>query len=278
MSAAPVTRSSAEETKPWWQPLRVFYLRNMNLCLGLVGVLLLVAAWEIVGTRELINPVFTSSPSRIVRQAIRLFAEGTIWKHLRVSGVEFGIGYLVAMLIGVPLGILTGWYRAMYGLLNPLFMSLYATPIVALIPLIIIWLGVGLWSKVAMVFVAAFFPILISTQAALKALDEHIMTAAVSYGATSFQIFRTVVLPSSVPFILSGLRLGVGRGLIGVFVGEMYAAQAGLGFMITEAGNVFDTDTLFVGTIVFAASGVSLMGLLQMIERKVDVWRSDFQR
>lgn len=176
-------------------------------------------------------------------------------------------------LIGIPLGILLGWYRRLYYFLDPTLSAFYATPRVALLPLLIIWLGIGIWSKIAVVFLGAVFPILLSTVAAVRTADARLLRAAHSFGATDLQIFRTIILPGSVPFIITGLRLGVGRALVGVVVGEMVAATAGIGLMISIAGNTFQTDRVFVGIFLIAAAGVVLVEALTRLERRFEKWR-----
>ncbi|MBI3076886.1 MAG: ABC transporter permease [Deltaproteobacteria bacterium] len=251
-----------------------WYLIHERAILGFSGVILFLLAWEYVGGyKELINPIFMSAPSRILKAGYGLFASGEIWNDLRVSGTEFIVGYVLAAVIGIPFGILAGWYKKFFYITDPFLSSLNATPRVALLPLIIIWVGIGIWSKIVIVFLGALFPILLNTLDGVKTTDERLLKAARSFGADDFQIFRTVVLPATVPFILSGLRLGVGRALVGIVVGELYAATAGIGFLITVAGATFQTDKVFVGILIIAAAGVISFELLNRLERRFDNWR-----
>lgn len=251
-----------------------WYLIHERAVLGFSSVVLFLAAWEYVGGyKELINPIFMSAPSRILKAGYGLFASGEIWNDLRVSGTEFIVGYVLAAVIGIPFGILAGWYKKFFYITDPFLSSLNATPRVALLPLIIIWVGIGIWSKIVIVFLGALFPILLNTLDGVKTTDERLLKAARSFGADDFQIFRTVVLPATVPFILSGLRLGVGRALVGIVVGELYAATAGIGFLITVAGATFQTDKVFVGILIIAAAGVISFELLNRLERRFDNWR-----
>jgi ABC-type nitrate/sulfonate/bicarbonate transport system permease component len=251
-----------------------FYLNNEKAILGTVAVTIFLAAWELVGnTLQLINPMFMSAPSLIWKAAVQLFASGEIWNDLRVSGIEFGWGYLLSVIVGVPFGIATGWYKKMAYIFDPFINAMNATPRVALLPLVIIWLGIGILSKVGIIFLGAVFPILINSRDGVKTTPYNLLTAARSFGATEWQIFRSVVLPSTLPFIITGLRLGVGRALIGVMVGELYAATAGIGFMITVAGATFQTDKVFVGVLVFAITGMVSMEILSRLEARFDKWR-----
>lgn len=251
-----------------------FYLNNEKLILGTSAVIIFLTAWELVGnTLQLINPMFMSAPSLVWKAAVQLFASGEIWNDLRVSGLEFAWGYLLSVVVGVPFGIATGWYKKMAYIFDPFVNAMNATPRVALLPLVIIWLGIGILSKVGIIFLGAVFPILINSRDGVKTTPYNLLTAARSFGATEWQIFKSVVLPSTLPFILTGLRLGVGRALIGVMVGELYAATAGIGFMITVAGATFQTDKVFVGVLIFALSGMTAMELLTRLESKFDKWR-----
>ena len=251
-----------------------FYLNQEKKILGTAAVLVFMTAWELVGNvLGLINPMFMSAPSLIWKAAVQLFGSGEIWNDLYVSGVEFGWGYLLSVLVGVPFGIATGWYKKMSYIFDPFVNAMNATPRVALLPLVIIWLGIGILSKVGIIFLGAVFPILINSRDGVKTTPYNLLTAARSFGASEWQIFRSVVLPSTLPFILTGLRLGVGRALIGVMVGELYAATAGIGFMITVAGATFQTDKVFVGVLVFAITGMISMELLTKLEGRFDKWR-----
>ena len=251
-----------------------FYLNQEKKILGTTAVVIFLTAWELIGnTLQLINPMFMSAPSLIWKAGVQLFASGEIWNDLRVSGLEFAWGYLLSVVVGVPFGIGCGWYKRMAYVFDPFINAMNATPRVALLPLVIIWLGIGILSKVGIIFLGAVFPILINARDGVKTTPHTLLVAARSFGASEWQIFKSVVIPSTVPFIITGLRLGVGRALIGVMVGELYAATAGIGFMITVAGATFQTDKVFVGILIFATTGMFCMELLSKVEKRVDKWR-----
>ena len=251
-----------------------FYLNQEKKILGTSAVIIFLTAWELVGnTLQLINPMFMSAPSLVWKAGVQLFASGEIWNDLRVSGIEFGWGFFLSVIVGVPFGIGCGWYKKMAYIFDPFINAMNATPRVALLPLVIIWLGIGILSKVGIIFLGAVFPILINARDGVKTTPYNLLIAARSFGASEWMIFKSVVLPSTVPFILTGLRLGVGRALIGVMVGELYAATAGIGFMITVAGATFQTDKVFVGILVFAITGMTCMELLTKLESRFDKWR-----
>src|SRR3989337_2244173 len=251
-----------------------FYLNQEKKILGGVAVVIFLTIWELVGnTFQLINPMFMSAPSLIYKAAVGLFTSGEIYNDLYVSGVEFAWGLFLSIIFGIPFGIGCGWYRRMAYIFDPFINAMNATPRVALLPLVIIWLGIGILSKVGIIFLGAVFPILINARDGVKTTPHNLLNAAKSFGASEWQIFKSVVLPSTLPFIITGLRLGVGRALIGVMVGELYAATAGIGFMITVAGATFQTDKVFVGILVFAITGVVCMEILTRLETRFDKWR-----
>ncbi|HEY6997659.1 MAG TPA: ABC transporter permease [Candidatus Binatia bacterium] len=251
-----------------------FYLNQERKILGTLSVGLFLLVWELVGnTFQLINPMFMSSPSLIWNAAVQLFGSGEIWNDLRVSGIEFGWGYLLSVIVGVPFGIAIGWYKKFAYICDPFVNAMNATPRVALLPLVIIWLGIGILSKVGIIFLGAVFPLIINTRDGVKTTPANLLTAARSFGASEWQLFKSVVVPSTVPFILTGLRLAIGRALIGVMVGELYAATAGIGFMITVAGATFQTDKVFVGVLIFAISGMIATDIVDRAEKRFDKWR-----
>ena len=251
-----------------------FYLNQEKLILGTLSVSLFLLVWELVGNVfQLINPMFMSAPSLIWKAAVQLFGSGEIWNDLSVSGIEFGWGYFLSILVGVPFGIAIGWYKKFAYICDPFVNAMNATPRVALLPLIIIWLGIGILSKIGIIFLGAVFPLIINTRDGVKTTPVSLLNAARSFGASEWQLFRSVVVPSTVPFILTGLRLAIGRALIGVMVGELYAATAGIGFMITVAGATFQTDKVFVGVLIFALSGMIATDVIDRIERRFDKWR-----
>jgi ABC-type nitrate/sulfonate/bicarbonate transport system permease component len=259
-----------------------FYLNQERKILGTAAVLLFLSLWEFMGgawsaynpiSVLRVNPMFMSAPSLVAQAAYGLFSSGEIYNDLYVSGIEFFWGYVLAVVIAIPFGIGVGWYKKMSYLFDPFINAMNATPRVALLPLIIIWLGIGIMSKVGIIFLGAVFPMLINARDGVKTTPHSLLNAAKSFGASEWRIFTSVVLPSTVPFILTGLRLGIGRALVGVLVGELYAATAGIGFMITVAGATFQTDKVFVGILVFAITGMVLTETVDRLERRFDKWR-----
>ncbi len=275
MNATPPQYSTALAAR--LPPIPSWWKRNETWILGTISVLVFLAFWEASAAFKWVNPLFTSSPSRIVLTGTEMFADGSIYEHIAISSYEFAVGYGLALVIGVPLGILMGWYGRINAVLEPFVSALYATPRIALLPLILIWLGIGVASKVAIVFLGAVFPILVNTITGVRTVEADFIKVARSFGANDWQLFLSVVLPSSVPMLLAGLRLGLGHALVGIVVGEMYGATQGLGYLIANAGARFQTDKVMVGIILIASAGVAMTELLRRIERRFERWRPDFR-
>lgn len=251
-----------------------YYHKYENGILGLTAVIIFLILWELIVYFGLVKPLLISSPTRIAIAAQWLFTHGFL-EDIRISATEFVVGYAIAVLFGIPLGILLGWYRRLNATFDPFVSALYATPRVALLPLLILWLGIGVKSKMAVVFLGAFFPVLVNTLAGVKTIDEGLLKCARSFGASDRQIFGTLALPSAVPFVITGMRLGAGRGLVGVVVGELVAATGGVGYMMSIAGATFQTDKVFVGIILLALSGYLLVELLKRLEARFESWRPE---
>jgi ABC-type nitrate/sulfonate/bicarbonate transport system permease component len=157
---------------------------------------------------------------------------------------------------------------------TPWISALYSTPTVALSPLLILWFGLGIWSKVIVVFIVSVFPVLVNTQAGIEGADERLVETARAFGARRVQIFTKVLLPSAVPFIVAGLRLGIGRALVGVVVAELFGATSGLGYLITVSSQVFDMGALFAAVVILAGAGVISTEVIKIIERRIAPWRA----
>lgn len=241
--------------------------------LSVSTVVLFFIGWEAVSRYEWVDPLFISSPIAIIQASVVMMQEPKFWSNLGVSGYEFGIGFLLAMLIGIPMGVLSGWNKTFNAIVNPFISGLYVTPKVTLLPVIIIAFGIGPMSKIVIVFLMAFFPIVMSAQKAMNTLDQDLIKAARTFTASEWQIFKTIALPSTVPFLLTGIRLGIGQGLIGVVVGELFASSAGIGFQLTTDGQNLMTDRMFVGVLVITLTGILLTGILGMLERHFSSWQ-----
>jgi ABC-type nitrate/sulfonate/bicarbonate transport system permease component len=248
--------------------------RRESLLVGLAAVIIFLAVWQAVAWRRLVPELFLPGPTDIFAALAGLFGSGTIWRDLWVSGQELIYGYVLAIAVALPLGVLMGWYKRVGYAVDPFVAFFYSTPRIVLVPLLIIWFGIGIYSKIAVVFLGAVFPMIVSTMNGVRNVEPSLVKAARSFGASDMQLFRTVVLPGSVPFVLTGLRLGIGHALTGVVVGELVAAQAGIGLMMATAGSTFQTSKVFAGMFIIAGSGIALTLLLQKIEQRFQSWKT----
>ena len=240
---------------------------------GLAAIAVFIGAWQLVAWLRLVPELFLPGPWDIAQAESQYATSPDFLLDLSTSGQEMLIGFGLAIVIGLPLGILMGWYRTLHHALDPFISFFYSTPRIALMPLLIIWFGIGIWSKVAVIFLGAFFPIAINTLVGVRSLDSDLLKCARAFDASDMQIFRTIALPGAVPFILTGLRLGVGHALIGIVVGELVAAQHGVGQAMSVFGATFQTAKVFAALIIIAVSGVLLQILFQRLERRFDAWR-----
>jgi ABC-type nitrate/sulfonate/bicarbonate transport system permease component len=265
----------APEPQMLERPRRTFYQKYEGAIIGGIAVVVVVVAWQWLWSAGKISPLFFTGPSSIVVRFQEEWTMGRLKQDLAYSGANFAIGVGMAIAAGVVMGVIIGWYRRLALVFEPFLTALYSTPRVALIPLILIWFGIGMWSKVFIVFINAFFPVLINTIGGVKAADNDLLRAAKAYCASDWQIFTTVVIPGAVPFILTGVRQAVSLGLIGVVVGEMFGGSEGIGYMVNYGGQTFQTDTVFLGVVIIAMAGIILTNLAERLERHFSRWRPE---
>ena len=257
------------------RPRRTVYQRYEALILGGAAVVVALAVWQALWTAGKISPLFFTGPSAVVTRFVDEWTGGRLRSDMVYSGTNFAIGVGAAIVSGVVVGVLIGWYRRLGMVFEPFLTGLYSTPRVALMPLILIWFGIGMWSKVFIVYIMAFFPVLINTIGGVKAIDADLLRAARAFRASDWQIFTTVALPGAVPFILTGVRQAVALGLIGVVVGEMYGGSEGIGYMVNYGGQTFQTDAVFLGVVIIAFAGIVLTWLAERLERRFSRWRPE---
>jgi ABC-type nitrate/sulfonate/bicarbonate transport system permease component len=240
----------------------------------IVSFAIAIALWELCARLFVANNLFFAPLSAVAVRAVELWSTGELQTDIWVSFVEFAGGFLLSVIVGILLGIVLAGSTLVRGVVDPWISMLYATPIIALGPLFILWLGIGVASKIAIVFLTAVFPILINTVTGLTNTDRTLIEVARSFGADPWQIYAKIRLPAALPFIIAGLRLSVARALVGVVVAELFGARAGLGFLILNSAQAFDTAGLFVGVLVLAFAGVVSVELLKWLELKLAPWRA----
>ena len=237
-----------------------------------IAVVLFLGAWQWAVSSGAINKLFLSSPAAIAERLYEVFADGSIWPHIFASGEVAIWGFVLSIAVGVPIGMLMGRVRLARDTLEPFIMAQYSAPIVAFLPLLIIWLGIGVASKVALVFLGGVFVVVINTEAGVANVDRRLVETARSFTAGEARILWKVVLPAALPFIIASMRLAIGRILIMVVVAELYAATAGLGYLIFQAGAAYDTTMIFVGVVLLAGAGIGLNSVLRWAERRIAPW------
>jgi ABC-type nitrate/sulfonate/bicarbonate transport system permease component len=253
-----------------------FKQRVESMALGTAVIVLLLIIWELLpyfvpmkqGTR-----LFFTVPSRILATLWQMFASGSIWAPLGVSATAFAIGLALAIAAGLPLGILLGRSNTLNAMFDPFITAFNATPRLVFLPLLMLWLGIGLWSKVAIVFLGALFPLLINTHEGVRNADKLLINVVRSFGAKEWDVARLVVIPNSLPFIVVGLRLAIGRAILGVVVAEFFGAQDGLGVLMVRAASSFNVDVVLAGLIIFAALSLIMTGLVKLLEERMSRWR-----
>lgn len=239
----------------------------------LISIIAGLALWEFAARFLIHNTAFLAPPSLVAVRAVQMIADGTLLYNGWVSFQELIIGFVLGVAAGIAIGAAMVQWKPVNDALEVWISALYAAPIVALAPILIIWFGFGTQSKVAVVFIMVVFPMVICTQAGLESVDRRLLLVARSFCGSRWKTFRTVALPSAAPFIVSGMRQSVGRALVGVVVGELFGAKAGLGNIITTASSVFDMPTLFVAVVTLALAGVILTGILRSFELRLAAWR-----
>lgn len=237
------------------------------------AVLTILVAWEIYG--RAINPVLLSYPTAIASAFADMIADGTLVQALGESLVVLAVGSLIGMTLGLTIGLLAGRYRSVAAAIEFPLNALYATPAVALIPVIVVWFGFGPTAKTVVVTYFVLFPVLINTMRGVQEVDRGLIEVARSFCSSERRVWFDLVLPSALPYVVTGLRLAIGRALIGVIVAEFFTAFAGLGNLIVTNANSFQTDRTFVPIVVIALLGIVLTAALEAVERRVVRWSAD---
>jgi taurine transport system permease protein len=251
-----------------------FAARYRKLLLGGLAVALFFAAWQAIFLIVPLNPLFMTEPSAIAAGYVDLVQSGDLFRDLAVSAVPFCYGLIAAVVIGVPLGIVMGWRARVGYALDPLMTIFYASPLVALAPLLVIFFGVGVWGKSIIVFTLSVFPFIFNAHAGVGAVDRLLVNVVRSLGGGEWALYRKVIFPSVLPYIVAAARIAVGRALIGVLVGEFFAASEGIGFAISRFGDLFAIDRMFGCILTVMVIAVVLTEGIRWAERAAFPWRA----
>lgn len=240
---------------------------------GCISVAIVIGLWEFLSATGRVNALLLPTPVAVFQAAVMMTQNGTLPIDTAVSLGRVLVGFLAALVIAVPLGVLMGLSRVVYDAINPLIEVVRPVPPIAIIPIAMLWFGIGESSKIFLIAYGAFFPILLNTIAGFRAIDPVHIRAVQSLGATRWQVIRHVVMLSAFPYIVVGARLGMAMGFIVLVAAELIAADAGLGFLIQDARQHFMTDQIFVGIIAIGIVGLILNQSLLVLEQRIVPWR-----
>jgi NitT/TauT family transport system permease protein len=257
-------------------PARSLWRQVEPAALGVGSIVLLLVIWEALphlvtlsaGTR-----MYFTTPSRVGATLWNMMVTGTLWAPLGVSAAGFGVGLLLSIAVGLPLGVLLGRSRTLNAMFDPFITAFNATPRLVFLPLLMLWFGLGVWSKVVIVFIGALFPILINTYEGVRNADRVLINVVRSFGASEWDVARLVVVPNALPYIIAGLRLAIGRAVLGVVVAEFFGAEQGLGVVMVQAASRYQVDVVFAGLVVFAVLSLVMTGLVRLLEDRLSRWR-----
>ena len=245
-----------------------------RLFYGLIGIVSFLLLWEFGSRAGYVDRAFFGRPTGIAEAGLREIQTPRFWADVRASVSEFAIGYLLAIALGVPIGLAAGWFRRLQYALDPWLNFFNSLPRIALLPVLVIMFGVfGPASKIAVVFLGAFFSIVIPTLQGVRTVDRRFLDVARSFRAPQAHLFTSVVVPATVPFMITGLRLGIARALIGVVTAELYTQTEGIGVIIRRASELRNGDRALFGVLIFTISGIVGVEIIRRFEDRFQKWR-----
>lgn len=253
---------------------RQWFREHEDRVLPLVSYLLVAILWEVAADTRVLNPVFFAPPSAIIHTGLLAIRSPTFWGDVWTSVSEFIAGYSIAVIGGFAFGVAMGWFRRFAFVFEPWVDALNATPSLALMPLILIWFGLGAWAKVAIIVYTAFIPVVLNVFTGVRTVDQRLLRVADSFSSSRAHLIRSVVVPSIAPFGFAGARIGVGRAVSGVVVGEFFAADSGLAYRIFTDARVLNTASVLFDALVLTFLGLGAFKLVGLAERRTLRWRS----
>jgi ABC-type nitrate/sulfonate/bicarbonate transport system permease component len=242
----------------------------------IVSFVVVLLLWEYYGRR--VNPILFTYPWAIARAFVSLVASGELQSYMKESLLVLTYASVLSIIVGVVLGVVMGRFSLVEWATDIYVSALYSTPMVAVVPLIVLWFGFRVPAKVIVVFLFMVFPVLLNTYEGVKNVDRNLQEVARAFCSSERQLWRHLIVPSAIPFIVAGVRLAIGRGLVGMIVAEFYTSVTGLGYMIVRYANAFETDKLFVPIVVVMILGVGLMSLAKWVEGRIAPWRNSEEK
>ncbi len=247
--------------------------REERPVLNLLSILSLLFLWEIVSLSGIIPELFLPSPHSVFKTTTLLIINGELLHHIYSSLFRIWWGFLIGASGGILIGIVMGISSRMNSIIKPLIAMTYPIPKIAILPLLILWLGIGEISKIAVIAIGVFFPLVINTRSGVMEVDESLIRAAITMGSSRLGIIKKVILPGTLPMIFAGMRLGLGIALLLVVTAEMIAADSGIGFMILSSSDLMDTPRLISGIVILAITGLVLFRLVDILEKIIIRWK-----
>jgi NitT/TauT family transport system permease protein len=250
------------------------FTRTQRIAFTVVNLTLFFLAWEFIPVWFDVPPIFLPQLSAVLDQIVEMNAEGVLIPNILKSLQVYLIGMAIAIATSIPLGLLLGAVKTLDRVMSPYLWAVYTTPLIILMPLVLLWVGINDRARVVLVIVSAVPAIIVVVMEGVKTVDPSLLRAARSFGADRRRLFMRVVFPSTIPFIATGVKMGISRGLIGLFVGELFTSQDGIGFIIELAQKVFNTPRVYAMLMIFVIFSLTMVGTAQYIERRVSAWRS----
>jgi len=241
-----------------------------QIAVRIISLLVVLSAWEYLGRH--INPVLFTYPTAVGSAAVKMIASGELWKYLSQSLIVLFAGLGLATIFGIALGLIMARFWVVDVALDTYITALYSIPSVALVPVLVLWFGFEITAKIAVVFLFTFFPIVINTHQGVKNVDNRLTEVGRAFRCSERQLWIHIVLPAAVPYIVTGLRLAIGRGLIGMVLADLYTAITGIGYLISRYASIYRTDAMFVPIATLGLLGITLTGLLRFVEKRVAPW------
>lgn len=273
MTASTQTRSRQTLRTPTISSSRKRFSRKQRWIITVFNLVLFFVAWQLLATYSDIPKLFLPSITEIWTEMGEMSSEGILWGNLGISAWIYIVGLLISLLIAIPAGLIVGGVKTIDKILSPYIWAIYTTPRIILMPLVLLWVGINDTARIVIIILSAVPATLVVVMDGVKTVDTSLLKAARSFGGSRFRLFKSVVFPSTLPFIATGARMGVSRGLIGLFIGELFTGANGIGYIIVLAGKTFNSSRTYAMLLIFVAFCVVMVGLSQVIERKASAWR-----
>ena len=244
--------------------------KTIRIAIRIASLVVVLGGWEYFGRQT--NPILFTYPTAVANAAVKMIASGELWKYLSQSLIVLFAGLGLAAFFGIALGLVMARFWVVDLALDTYITALYSIPSVALVPVLVLWFGFEITAKTAVVFLFTFFPIVINTYQGVKNVDDRLIEVGRAFRCNERDLWIHIVLPAAVPFVVAGLRLAIGRGLIGMVLADLYTAITGIGYLISRYASTYRTDAMFVPIVTLGMLGITLTGLLRFVERRVAPW------